>query len=256
MNNNLNFKFLSANDAIQQHNRNKLHSAFKLLLVLAFTFLLSLGFVSCDKEHPIADIPGTENPDTPDTPGTPNTPNTPGGSADVQGSKILIVYFSRTGYNYPNQWLEIGHTARVAGYIADLTGGECFEIISVVPYPDNYQETVAIARTELSQNARPAIKDKIEDIDKYDTIFIGNPIWHGAAPMIIRTFYESYDLTGKTLIPFTTHAGSGLGDSERLARSYFPNNTILDGLAVQGTNSAYARGDVERWLKRIGIIKN
>ena len=252
MNNILKSEFLSANDAIQQYNRNKLYSAFKLLLVWAFTFLLSFGLVSCDKEHPIADIPGTENPDTPDS---PDTPNTPGGSAEVQGSKTLIVYFSRTGYNYPNQWLEIGHTARVAGYIADLTGGERFEIIPVVPYPDNYQETVAIARTELNQNARPAIKDKIEDIDKYDTIFIGSPIWHGAVPMIIRTFYESYNLTGKTLIPFTTHAGSGLGDSERLARSYFPNNTVLDGLAVQGTNSANARGDVERWLNRIGVIK-
>lgn len=173
----------------------------------------------------------------------------------MQAGKILIVYFSRTGYNYPNQWLEIGHTARVAGYIADLTGGERFEIVPVVPYPDDYQETVAIAREEYDNNARPAIKNKIENMDVYETIFIGGPIWNGAMPMIIRTFYESYNLSGKTLVPFTTHAGSGLGDSEQLARSYYPDNTILGGLAVQGTNSVNARGDVEAWLKRIGIIE-
>lgn len=220
------------------------------ILILAFSFLLGFGLTSCDKDDPTAGTPGTE---TPDTPG--DNPDNPDGGTDVQAGKILIVYFSRTGYNYPNQWLEIGHTARVAGYIADLTGGERFEIVPVVPYPDDYQETVAIAREEYDNNARPAIKNKIENMDVYETIFIGGPIWNGAMPMIIRTFYESYNLSGKTLVPFTTHAGSGLGDSEQLARSYYPDNTILGGLAVQGTNSVNARGDVEAWLKRIGIIE-
>lgn len=220
----------------------------KHILIFAFSFLLSFGLTSCDKDDPTVETSGTETPDTPD--------DNPDGGEDGQPGKILIVYFSRTGYNYPNQWLEIGHTARVAGYIADLTDGDRFEIIPVVPYPDNYQETVAIAREEYDNNARPAIQNKIENIDEYDTVFIGGPVWHGAMPMIIRTFYESYNLTGKTLVPFATHAGSGLGDCERLARSYYPDNTILSGLAVQGTNSANARGDVESWLKRIGISKN
>ncbi len=220
----------------------------KHILIFAFSFLLSFGLTSCDKDDSTVETPGTETPHTPD--------DNPDGGEDGQSGKILIVYFSRTGYNYPNQWLEIGHTARVAGYIADLTGGERFEIIPVVSYPDNYQETVAIAREEYDNNARPAIQNKIENIDEYDTIFIGGPVWHGAMPMIIRTFYESYNLMDKTLVPFATHAGSGLGDCERLARSYYPANTILSGLAVQGTNSANARSDVEVWLKRIGIIKN
>lgn len=220
----------------------------KHILIFAFSFLLSFGLTSCDKDDPTVETSGTETPDTPD--------DNPDGGEDGQPGKILIVYFSRTGYNYPNQWLEIGHTARVAGYIADLTDGDRFEIIPVVPYPDNYQETVAIAREEYDNNARPVIQNKIENIDEYDTVFIGGPVWHGAMPMIIRTFYESYNLTGKTLVPFATHAGSGLGDCERLARSYYPDNTILSGLAVQGTNSANARGDVESWLKRIGISKN
>lgn len=220
----------------------------KHIWVLALSFVLSLGFISCDKDAPTVDTPATETPDTPD--------ENPDNDTGIQTGKILVVYFSRTGYNYPNQWLEIGHTARVAGYIADLTDGERFEIIPVVPYPDNYQETVAIAREEYDNDVRPAIQNRIENIDEYSTVFIGGPVWHGAMPMIIRTFYESYDLSRKTLVPFATHAGSGLGDCERLVRSYYPDNTILDGLAVQGTNSTNARGDVEAWLKRIGIIKN
>lgn len=220
----------------------------KHILIFAFSFLLIFGLISCDKEDFTTEKHETETPDVPN--------ENPDDNTGVQAGKIIIVYFSHTGYNYPNQWLETGHTARVAGYIADLTGGERFEIIPVVPYPDNYQETVAIAREEYDNNTRPAIQNKITNITEYDTIFIGGPVWHGAMPMIIRTFYESYDLTGKTLVPFATHAGSGLGDCERLARSYYPTNTILSGLAVQGTNSANARGDVEAWLKKIGIIKN
>lgn len=170
-------------------------------------------------------------------------------------NKILIVYFSRTGYNYPNQWLDIGHTARMAGFISDLTGGDRFELVPEVPYPDNYQETVAIAREELDNNIRPKFKGSIDDIDDYNIVFVGGPVWHGCMPMIIRTFYDTYDLSGKTIVPFSTHAGSGLGDCERLVRSYYPEGNILSGLAVQGTNSANSKSDVEKWLKSIGIIK-
>lgn len=219
------------------------------ILMWGFALLLSFGLASCEEDEPTSDTPDSPEIETPASPGDDS--DNPDGSS----GSILIVYFSRTGYNYPNQWLDIGHTARVAGYIAELTGGDSFEIVPVVPYPDDYQETVAIAREEYDRNARPAIRDRIENMDEYATIFIGGPVWHGAMPMIIRTFYESYDLTGKTLVPFTTHAGSGLGDSERLARNYYPENTVLSGLAVRGTNSANARDDVEAWLRRIGIIE-
>lgn len=221
----------------------------KKFLIVIFSLLSGFVFASCGGNDPVTDATDFPETETPDTPG--DDPDNSG----TQTDKILIVYFSRTGYNYPNQWLDIGHTARVARYIADLTGGDRFEILPVVPYPDNYQETVAIAREEYDNDARPAIQNKIENLDDYDTVFIGNPIWHGAAPMIIRTFYESYDLTGIVLVPFSTHAGSGLGDSERLARNYYPDNTVLSGLAVQGTDSFNAHDDVEAWLERIGIIE-
>lgn len=212
----------------------------KKLSVLLFSLFLSMCFISCGDEDTPAEDPQQPGTETPDTPGDePDDPDNPGGNA----GKILIVYFSHSG-----------NTAQVAGYIAELTGGDRFEIIPIVPYPDDYQQTVDIADAEHDSNARPAIQNRLENLDEYDTVFIGGPIWWGTMPMIIYTFYESYDLTGKTLVPFSTHAGSGLGDSERLARSYYPDNTVLGGLAVQGTNSANARTDVEAWLRRIGII--
>lgn len=221
----------------------------KLLILLLGVFLIS-GFTSCGDDEPTNE---PQNPDTETPDGSDDDPD--GDEPDANPGKILVVYFSRTGYNYPNQWLDIGHTARVAGYIAELTGGDRFEIVPVVPYPDNYEEAVAIAREEYDGNARPAITGRVENMDEYDTVFIGGPVWHGAMPMIIRTFYESYYLSGKTLVPFSTHAGSGLADCERLAQSYYPNNTILGGLAVRGTDSQNARPDVEAWLRRIGIIE-
>lgn len=246
----------------------------KLTFLLATAIMLSVVFTSCDKEDDVVtDIPDIEvptppteqpensengtdnNPDAPDTPDDTNNSGDTDGEIEENKGKTLVVYFSRTGYNYPNQWLDVGHTARVAGYIIELTGGDSFEIIPEVPYPDDYEETKAIATREHNSNARPAIKSKLENINDYDTVFIGHPIWMGAAPMIIHTFYESYNLTGKVIIPFTTHAGSGLGDAERLARSYYPDNTILSGLAVQGTQADNSKGTVESWLRRIGIIK-
>lgn len=227
-------------------------------LLLSLWMLAAMSFTACGGDDGTIDepTPDTEIPDSSnENPNDPDAPNTP------SDSKILVVYFSRTGYNYNSsmqptgEWLDVGHTARVAGFIAELTGGDTFEILPAVPYPDNYSETVEIARDELNSNARPEIQNAFDNIDEYDTVFIGSPIWHGAVPMIIRTFYESYDLAGKTLVPFSTHAGSGLGNCESVAKSYYPDNTVLSGLAVQGTSSANSRGTVEEWLKRIGIIE-
>lgn len=168
----------------------------------------------------------------------------------------LIVYFSRTGYNYPNTYITIGYTAVMAGYIQSLTSADMFEIVPVVPYPDSYNETTAIVREEQSTNARPAIKNTLADLANYDTIYIGFPIWYGDMPYIMRTFLETYDLSNKTIIPFSTHASSGLGNSVQTIKSYLPNNTILEGHAIAGSaiNNESSKTSVETWLKKIGTI--
>ena len=165
------------------------------------------------------------------------------GSSDIKepGGNALVAYFSRRGENWQ------------VGYIEK----DLFAIQPVVPYPDVYSEMLEVSRRETSENARPAIKNTIADFDKYDVIFIGYPIWNGTCPMIIRTFTESYDFSGKTVIPFCTHAGSGLGSSVSAIRSQLQNATVLNGLAVQGTtaqnNREETKNTVTKFIKDLNI---
>lgn len=172
-----------------------------------------------------------------------------------QESNILIAYFSRTGYNYPDTFLTTGNTAVIAGYIQKYTQGTLFEIVPVTPYPASYTETTDIAQDEIKNNARPAIKNKLENPDQYSTVFIGYPIWYGTMPMIVRNFIETYDLSGKTIIPFCTHEGSNFGSSLSVFKSIYPAISLKEGLAVQGSTVSDARDKVEDWLKNIGIEK-
>ena len=201
--------------------------------------LLSLG--ACAQDAPVADAEDTH--------------------VAVDG-KILIVYFSRPGYNYnasmPNnvEWTEIGHTARVAGFIKDYTHGDTFEILPVTPYPDDYEETKTISTNERDNDLRPEFIGGVDNIDEYDIVFIGGPVWYGGMPMIMHTFYDRYKdiLNGKIIVPFDTHAGSGIADHVTVAKRYCPDSEVLTALAVQGTNSKNASKDVRNWLLNIGII--
>lgn len=196
-----------------------------------------------------------------------NTPNDNGDSTDPNGSatdstsgsertKLLIVYFSRAGENWNVGYVDRGNTAVMADYIKELTGGDVFEITPQTPYPSNYEEMLEVCRQEIANNARPAIKDTLSNIDDYSTIFIGSPIWSGRPPMIMRTFYENYpQLATKTLIPFGTHAGSGISSCTTLIREYLPNATILESCGISGDQirNAQSRNNVKEWLQRIGI---
>ncbi len=154
--------------------------------------------------------------------------------------KILIAYFSKTG-----------NTRAVAEEIQQTVGGEIFQITTVAPYPENYQTTTGIARQEQNSNARPQLASAVSDMDSYSTIYLGYPIWWGTMPMAVFTFLEQYDFTGKTIAPFCTHGGSGLGrgpaDIQRLA----PQATVAEGLAVRGDAASNAKEAVSRWLQRI-----
>ncbi|MCH5243155.1 MAG: NAD(P)H-dependent oxidoreductase [Muribaculaceae bacterium] len=191
-----------------------------------------------------------------------DTPESKSDTKVATDDKILIVYFSRPGYNYnasmPNnvEWTDIGHTARVAGYIQEYTGGDTFEILPVVPYPDDYEETKTISTNERDNDLRPEFIGGVENIDDYDIVFIGGPVWYGGMPMIMHTFYDRYkdSLNGKTIVPYDTHAGSGIADYVTMARRYCPDSEVLEALAVTGTNSKNASNDVKNWLLRIGII--
>ena len=171
-------------------------------------------------------------------------------------NKILVAYFSHTGENYNVGVIEKGNTHIIADMIAEETGADLFEIATVNPYPDTYDKCTDVAKQEQNDNARPEIINPPEDLDQYDTIFIGYPIWWGDLPMAVYTFLESYDFSGKTVIPFCTHEGSGLSGTKSSIENTCSGATVLDGLAVRGSvaqnEQDSARESVTKWLSDIG----
>lgn len=171
----------------------------------------------------------------------------------VSEHKSLVVCFSRTGEQYGVGVIDKGNTAIVADMIAAETGADSFEIL---PKEDNYPMTYAaltdVAKEEQNNNARPEIKDTVEGFDSYDTIYLGYPIWWGDLPMICYTFLESYDFSGKTIIPFCTHAGSGNAGTQSKIQSAVPNADVKEVLAITGTdaqnNQDSVKAAVLEWL--------
>ena len=175
--------------------------------------------------------------------------------------KKLVVFFSHTGENYNVGYIEKGKTHIIADMIADATGADRFEIVPVVGYPkDSYNECIEIAKRELQQNARPAIKGDVS-VDDYDVIFIGYPQWWGEPPMCVYTFIEKHDWTGKTVIPFVTHEGSGMGGTDRkiAAACEGANVAVGKGFSIEGKvaqeQQASAQKSVYGWLSNLGITK-
>lgn len=166
-------------------------------------------------------------------------------------SKILIAYYSRKGQNYVDSRivnLPVGNTEVAAKMAQELTGGDLFEICTVKSYPVDYIETTEVATVEKRTNARPELSTYVNNMDQYDTIILGYPNWWGTFPMAVFTFLEEYDFTGKTILPFCTHEGSGLGGSERDIRKLCPDAKVLPGLAIHGGSVNGAAGTIKSWL--------
>ena len=165
----------------------------------------------------------------------------------------LIVYYSRKGENY---WagdiknLEKGNTERVAEFVQEAVGGDLFEIETVEDYPASYMECIEVAKAELQADERPAIKRYVENMDDYDTIFLGYPNWWGTCPMCVFTFLEHYDLSGKRIVPFCTNEGSGMGGSEKHLKKICPDAKLEKGLSIAGNQAAQAHDKVVNWAKQ------
>lgn len=190
---------------------------------------------------------------------TPVQPTQPPAQATSAGSNVLLAYFSRAGENYyygGRTRLEVGNTEVLAGMISRLIGCDVHRIEPSDPYPDDYEETVARNVREQNANARPAIANPLASIASYDTVLLGSPIWNVRTPMIMTTFVEGFDFTGKTIFPFVTYAVSGLGTTVRDYTASCPGATIAEGLAVRGeeVRDADAGTAVEAWLRRINLL--
>ena len=185
-----------------------------------------------------------------------NDTSDPGESDETSGeSGTLVVYFSRTGEQYTVGVIDKGNTAIVAEMIAEETGADLFEVLPVDDhYPMTYDELTDVAKQEQNDNARPEYAGEVPDLSSYDTIYIGAPVWWGDWPMIMYTFFEqnAEGLSGKKLVPFSTHEGSGLSGFDRKLESVCPNSTILDGLAIRGNDCQNkqdsVRSEVSEWI--------
>ena len=180
-------------------------------------------------------------------------------NTEVSGSDILVVYFSRTGEQYTVGVIDEGNTAIIAKMIADKTGADLFEVLPVDDhYPMTYDELTDVAKQEQNDNARPEYAGEAPDLSQYNTIFIGAPVWWGDWPMIMYTFFEENAdaLAGKTLIPFSTHAGSGLSGFDSKLSKALPDSTVGTGLAIEGTDAqndqTAVKEKVSGWLTEFG----
>lgn len=148
-----------------------------------------------------------------------------------------------------------GNTDLIAGMIADATGGDLFSILTAEQYPDNYDDTIDVGQEEKRADARPELSSHIENLDRYDTIFLGFPNWWGDMPMAVYSFLDEYDFSGKTIVPFVTSGGSGFSNTIRAIESAEPGATVLEGLALRDNRSTQAEGDVAEWLDRLGLAE-
>ena len=184
-------------------------------------------------------------------------PDTPSGE-----SKTLVVYFSMPETtSADNMTTEednsvvvidgevLVNTQYMANVIRKAADADIFRIEPETPYPTEHSVLVSLAADEQDANARPAIKGRIADFDSYDTIYIGYPIWWSDMPMILYTFFDTYDFSGKTIIPFSTHGGSSFAGTPNTIKTLEPNATILDGLTISRDRIQDAEQEITDWVR-------
>ncbi len=158
--------------------------------------------------------------------------------------KILVVYYSWSG-----------NTREIATQIKNATDADIFEIVPEKAYPKDYNACVDQAKKEINADYRPPLKSKIDNIQKYDVIFVGSPNWWSTIAPPVATFLSTYKLDGKTIVPFITHEGSRMGRSVSDIKKLCPKSTVLDGLPIRGGSVKNAQADVLKWLREIDMIK-
>jgi flavodoxin len=158
------------------------------------------------------------------------------------GSKVLVVYFTRTG-----------NTRVIARQIQRALRADLFEIEAADPYPEDYEQTVAQAVRERDSGFRPPLEAGVPGIGGYETVFLGFPIWGETAPPMIRSFLSQHDLSGKTLMPFITHGGYGPGSSMKVVREHAPRASVLNPFVMEADQERRTLTQVSRWLSGVNV---
>ena len=183
-----------------------------------------------------------------------NEPSSEETKAEVvkKDGKTLVVFFSHAGDNYSVGNIKVGNTKIVADYISEITGADQFEIVTHKYDGMAYTPLCDLAKEEQKNGELPPFEGSFDE-SKYETIFIGGPVWWGTYPQVMFTFFSKYDLNGKTIIPFTTHEGSGLGNCVEGVKKAYPNATVTGEFSIYGHDVREGKSKVEKWLKRIGF---
>lgn len=165
--------------------------------------------------------------------------------------KKLIAFYSRADENYVNgeiKTLSVGNTEIAAGMIKELTGADLFKIEQQKPYAKDYNACIAQAQDDQRHNARPELKNYPASLEEYDVIYLGYPNYWSTMPMVVFTFLEHFDFSGKTIKPFCTHEGSGMGSSVRDIQKLCPSAKVEQGLAIRGGRVRRAKKEIEQWI--------
>ena len=170
--------------------------------------------------------------------------------------RVLVVYFSRADENTGGVgYIEKGNTKILAEMIAERMHGDIFEIKTVKPYPKEYRPATEAAKQEKEENARPEIVGELPDLSKYDVVFLGYPIWWSDMPMPVYTFLDRENFAGKIILPFCTHEGSGLSDTQRSIADVTKAD-VREGFALQGhiaqKSPEEARTALYEWMSKQG----
>lgn len=234
----------------------------KKLLSLALCTMLSFSLTACSEEAASSGEGSSSEPlSQPSSDTVPESSEAAAESSEISAesqetaepSETVEITDPETGGTLIAYFSWSGNTEAMANLIQQETGGELFEITPATPYTDDYNELLDIAQQEQDENARPELASQVENWESYDAVFVGYPDWWSDAPMLVYTFLESYDWTGKTLIPFCTSGGSGFGRSlDNLAASA-PGAAILDGLHVQGEDVENSAGEISDWIGGLGL---
>ena len=219
----------------------------KKAIAILLSLTMILGLAACGNSASQTEQPSTEDTsveskaDTNAAENSTDKENTD--NQDVQDHKVLVAYFSATGT-----------TKGVAEHIANGLNADIYEIVPEDPYTDadlNYNDNNSRTTIEMNDpNARPAISGSVENMEQYDIIFVGYPIWWGEAPRIVSTFMESYDFSGKTIVPFCTSGGSGIGSSASNLERLTSGATWLDGRRLNGSDS---QDTVMEWVNSLDL---
>jgi flavodoxin len=148
-----------------------------------------------------------------------------------------------------------GNTGVMAHMIAEASGGELFSIRTAEPYPDNYDETIDVGQSEKDNGIHPELSTHIENLDQYDTVFVGFPNWWYGMPMVMYSFFDEYDFSGKTVIPFCTSGGSAFSDAIEEIQNLEPGATVLDGLHIGASSVTDAESSVNEWVAELGLSR-